>query len=48
MKKKKLLRILFVMLVIMVNLIVFWKVDFTDVVPGKVDFVVEMSADKEN
>lgn len=48
MKKKKLLRILFVVLEIMVNLIVFWKVDFTDVVPGKVDFVVEMSADKEN
>ena len=48
MKKKKLLRILFVMLVIMVNLIVFWKVDFTDVVPGKVDFVVEMSAEKED
>ena len=46
MKKKKLLRILFAMFVVLVNLIVFWKVDYSDVVPARVSFVVDMSSDK--
>ena len=45
MKKKKLLRALFAVMIILINLIVFWKIDFSDIDTGEVQFVVNISAD---
>ena len=48
MKKKKLLRIFFVIFVILLNFIVFWKIDYSDIDTGKTIFVVEMASNKDD
>ena len=48
MKKKNLLRIFFVIFVILLNLIVFWKVDYSDIDTRGVNFVVELSSNKDD
>ena len=48
MKKKKLLRALFAVMIILINLIVFWKIDFSDIDTGEVQFVVNISADRDD
>ncbi len=48
MNKKKLLRILFVVMIIILNLIIFWKIDFSDIDTKGVTFVVRMAANKDD
>ena len=48
MKKKKLLRIFFVLFVILLNFIVFWKIDYSDIDTKGVEFVVELSSNKDD
>lgn len=48
MNKKKLLRILFVVMIIILNLIIFWKVDFSDVDTKGTKFVLEIASNKDD
>ena len=48
MNKKSLLRILFLLFVILLNLIVFWKIDYSDIDSEGVKFVVELSSNKDD
>lgn len=48
MSKKKLLRVLFVVLIIILNLIVFWKIDYSDIDTRGTKFVVELAANKDD
>ena len=48
MKKKKLLRILFVIAIIFINILIFWKIDYSDIDVKGISFVVELSADKDD
>ena len=48
MSKKKLLRIFFVVLIIALNLIVFWKVDYSDIDTGGTHFVIKLASNKDD
>lgn len=48
MNKKKLLRIMFVVIIIILNLIIFWKIDFSDIDTKGVTFVMEMASNKDD
>ena len=48
MKKKKILRILFVIAIILINILIFWKIDYSDIDVKGISFVVELSADKDD
>lgn len=48
MNKKKLLRILFVVMIIILNFIIFWKIDFSDIDTKGVKFVVKMASNKDD
>ena len=48
MKKKKILRILFVVLIILLNLIIFWKIDYSDIDTKGASFVVKLLSNKDD
>ena len=48
MGKKKILRVFFLIFVIMLNFIVFWKIDYSDIDTQKVLFVVELASNKDD
>lgn len=48
MKKKKILRILFVIGIILLNILIFWKIDYSDIDFKGISFVVELSSDRDD
>ena len=48
MKKKKILRLLFVIFIILLNIVIFMKVDYEDLSSGKVNFVVRVASNKDD
>ena len=48
MKKKKYLRILFVIIIILINLLVFWKIDYSDIDTKGVQLVVDIASNKDD